>query len=310
MKDEMFQELFETPDGISEFSFAGLYLFRHRYQYRVSRAPAAGGKGLLLISGLQPEDSHGGARIRGGARFFLSPCGAPDREIALDLFKSHRYWKNIPESALPKARDVLEGGAFVLAGDRDNFDYLYLRTDLAELPGKKYHKKRNLVNQFLNAYDHRELPLTEDLVPQALEVLERWKEEKGEDGDYHSAREALEQFRELEMEGALYFIGGKPAGWCLGEGIAGGTIFTVHFEKAAGGYKGMYQYMNQAFAAMLPPRYACINREQDLGDLGLRQAKETYRPWGFVKKYAAAPADDADWKTGEEPDSPLPAAAE
>jgi hypothetical protein len=105
------------------------------------------------------------------------------------------------------------------------------------------------------------------------------------------------------MEGALYFIGGKPVGWCLGEGLAGGTIFAVHFEKAAGGYKGVYQYMNQAFAAMLPPHYVYINREQDLGDLGLRQAKETYRPHGFVKKYAAAAADEVDWKTGSQNNS-------
>jgi hypothetical protein len=295
MKDEMFQELFETPDGISEFTFAGLYLFRSRYQYRVSRTPGEGGKSLPLISGIQPEDSHGGSKIRGGERFFLSPCGVPDREIMADLLRSHRYWKNIGESVLSRARETLEAAGALITEDRDNFDYLYLRTDLAELPGKKYHKKRNLVNQFLSSYDHQEWPLTPDLVGQALEVLDHWRTEKGEDGDYRSAREALEQFRELGMEGALYFIDGKPAGWCLGEGLAGGTIFAVHFEKAAGGYKGIYQYMNQAFAAMLAPHYMYLNREQDLGDLGLRQAKETYRPCGFVKKYAAALAEKADW---------------
>jgi hypothetical protein len=121
-----------------------------------------------------------------------------------------------------------------------------------------------------------------------VEVLDRWKEEKGEEGDYRSAREALEQFQDLGMEGALYFIDGKPAGWCLGEGLAGGSIFAIHFEKAAGGYKGMYQYMNQAFAAALPGYYTHINREQDLGDEGLRQAKMTYRPVGFVRKYTGA----------------------
>jgi hypothetical protein len=297
MKDELYGELFNTPDGISEFSFAGLYLFRHRYQYRVCRTPPGKGGGLPLFSGLQPEDSHGGSKIRGAEHFFLSPCGAPEGGIVRDLFKSHLYWKNIPESVLPQVRGTLEADGFVIAGDRDNFDYLYLRTDLAELPGKRYHKKRNLVSQFLSAYDHQEWPLTADLVPLALEVLDHWREEKGEDGDYRSAREALEQAGELGMEGALYFIDGKPAGWCLGEALAGGTTFAVHFEKAAGGYKGIYQYMNQAFAAMLPPRYVHINREQDLGDLGLRQAKETYRPCGFVKKYAAAMADKVDWET-------------
>jgi hypothetical protein len=305
MNDELAAELFNSPDGISEFTFAGLYLFRHRYRYEVCRVPpAGGGKGLPVFSGCQPEDSHGGSRIRGAERFFLSPCGVPDRDIVRDLFKSHRYWKNIGESALAGAAEMLKPEGFVIAEDRDNFDYLYLRTDLAELAGKRYHKKRNLVNQFLSAYDHQEWPLTPDLVPLALEVLDRWREEKGEEGDYRSAREALEQFRELGMEGALYFIDGKPAAWCLGEGLAGGTVFAVHFEKAVGAYKGVYQYMNQAFAAMLPPRYVHINREQDLGDLGLRQAKETYRPCGFVKKYAAAAADKADWETGNDSSPP------
>jgi hypothetical protein len=62
-------------------------------------------------------------------------------------------------------------------------------------------------------------------------------------------------------------------------------MFAVHFEKAVDGIKGIYQYMNQSFAASLPRFFTYINREQDLGDEGLRQAKETYRPCGFVKKY-------------------------
>ena len=45
--------------------------------------------------------------------------------------------------------------------------------------------------------------------------------------------------------------------------------------------------MNQAFAAALPRFFTYLNREQDLGNEGLRQAKMTYRPSGFVKKYLA-----------------------
>jgi hypothetical protein len=62
-------------------------------------------------------------------------------------------------------------------------------------------------------------------------------------------------------------------------------MFAVHFEKAIDEYKGIYQYINMTFAASLPDSYITINREQDLGDEGLKQAKETYRPCGFVKKY-------------------------
>ncbi|GHU99931.1 hypothetical protein FACS189483_09680 [Spirochaetia bacterium] len=78
---------------------------------------------------------------------------------------------------------------------------------------------------------------------------------------------------------------GRPAAYCLGESLARGRMFAVHFEKGIDEYKGIYQYINQAFAASLPGYYTHINREQDLGDEGLRQAKETYRPVGFVRKY-------------------------
>jgi hypothetical protein len=62
-------------------------------------------------------------------------------------------------------------------------------------------------------------------------------------------------------------------------------MFAVHFEKGIEDYKGIYQFINQAFAQALPSYFKSINREQDLGDEGLRQAKMTYRPSSFVNKY-------------------------
>jgi hypothetical protein len=260
-----------TRDGVSEFTFAGLYLFRDRYQYRVSRTPG----GELLIAG-----------EREGKKFFMTPCGLPPREILSELFAATDYWKGISDSVLsPPGGDELEQGGIEITEDRDNFDYLYRRTDLAQLSGKKYHKKRNLVNGFINTYRSEERPLKEDLIPQAVEVLERWRLEKGFEGDYIAAREALEHFRELKLRGALYLVNGRPVGWCLGESLARGRMFVVHFEKGLDEYKGIYQFINQAFAASLPGYYTHINREQDLGDEGLRQSKMTYRPSGFVRKY-------------------------
>jgi hypothetical protein len=89
------------------------------------------------------------------------------------------------------------------------------------------------------------------------------------------------------LRGYVYYADGKPAAYCLGESVSKGKMFAVHFEKAVDSYKGIYQFMNQAFAVALPRFFIYINREQDLGDEGLRQAKMTYRPSGFVKKYTA-----------------------
>jgi len=272
LKDEMYPRLNLTSDGVSEYTFSNLYLFRRRYNYRVSRVPEK----TLVISG-----------EREGKKFFMTPCDVPGRGILDELFDTHDYWKGLSDSVLCPNRIHLEQWGIDAQEDRDNFDYLYLRTDLAELSGKKYHKKRNLVNAFINSYKYEERPLTRELVPQAMEVLERWCADKGIEGDYVAAKEALELFEPLGMQGAMYYVDGVPAGWCLGESLAKGKMFAIHFEKGVEAYKGIYQFINQAFAAALPKHFTQINREQDLGDEGLRQAKMTYRPTGFVRKYIA-----------------------
>jgi len=277
LKDEMQSKLYLAADGVSEFSFAGLYLFRKRYRYRLSRLEDK----TFIISGIQPPHADG----ENEKSFFMTPLAAPGRGVLEELFKTHDYWKNIPDSIIIPERERLEEWGIMINEDRDNFDYLYLRSDLAELPGKKYHKKRNLVAQFLKSYAHEEKPLTPELVSDAMKILELWREQKGNESDYIGSREALEHYRELNMRGLLFYIDGKPAGWCLGEPIARGSIFAVHFEKGLEEFKGIYQFINQAFAASLPESVAYINREQDLGDEGLRQAKMTYRPSGFVRKY-------------------------
>ena len=277
ISDEMHARLSMASDGISEFSFGGFYLFRMRYQYKVS----VFGEKTLIISGVQPPHTP----EEEGKSFFSTPWALPNRDILEELFRTHDYWKNIPESLVIPNKDYLGELGIEIAEDRDNFDYLYQRTDLAELRGKKYHKKRNLVAQFLKLYTHEEKPLIRKRVPDAMEVLEAWKIEKGTDGDYVACREALELLNELNMQGLLFYIDGKPAGWCLGETIAQGRYFTIHFEKGLEPYKGIYQFINQSFASSLPESITHINREQDLGNEGLRQAKMTYRPSDFVRKY-------------------------
>jgi len=270
LKPEMHPHLSLTPDGVSEYTFSNLYLFRNRYQYRVSRIPGQ----KLVLSG-----------ERDGKKFFMTPCAVPNREVLEDLFKTHDYWKGIPESLVRNGRADLGAWGIEITEDRDNYDYLYLRTDLVELSGKKFHKKRNLVHAFNNAYRSSQAPLKAEQVPEALEVLEKWRETRGTEGDYAASREALELFETLKMKGVLYYVNDKPVGWCLGESLARGRMFAIHFEKGLDEYKGIYQFINQSFAATLPRYYTHINREQDLGDEGLRQAKMTYRPIGFVRKY-------------------------
>lgn len=257
---------FQTlKEGISEFAFANIFLFRDVHNYQFSKIDE-----IIIITGRD-----------GNVPFFMLPFGAPDKAALVALFKDHRNLKAATEDQAKMLADL----GFTTIEDRDNFDYLYSRAELTELAGRKYHKKKNLVNAFINNYNYEGKPLLEEFIPDALEVLELWRDGRDNPGDYKASRDALEKSEKLQLCGGIYYVEGKPAAYTLGEELAGGESYVIHFEKALNQYKGIYQFVNQCFASILPEKYVYINREQDLGDPGLRQAKLSYRPVGFVKKY-------------------------
>ena len=255
-------------EGISEFTFAGIYLFRNKHSYRFSMLEGE----ILLISGKDNEET-----------FFMLPFGLPDKEILKDLFHRFGTLKTATES---QAKELSKNG-YKVTEDRDNFDYLYLREELANLTGRKFHKKKNLINQFLQNYKCRVEPLLEEYRDDAIEILEQWREVHSDEGDYLAAQEAIEKMWPLQLCGGIYYINDKPVAYSLGEELAQHRWFAIHFEKAVASskYSGIYQFINQNFTSLLPEKYEIVNREQDLGLLGLRQAKESYNPAGFVRKY-------------------------
>ncbi len=258
----------KLPEGISEFTFANLYLFRKTHKYKITAVES----GVIVILG---EDQ--------GKPFFMLPFGFPSGDFLARLFDLHGNLKCL---SIDQAKYLTDLGYHTYQ-DRDNFDYLYLRRDLAELTGRKFHKKRNLIKAFINSYTYVGEPLLEMHVQDALDILEQWKTGREDPGDYEAAKEALEKAEPLQLCGGLYYVDGKPVAYSLGEELACGETFVIHFEKAVQDFKGLWQFVNQAFASILPDKYETINREQDLGSAGMRKAKLSYKPIGFVEKYRA-----------------------
>jgi hypothetical protein len=262
----LFQQL---RDGISEFTFANIYLFRQSHGYRLSQCV----DGTIVILG-QDKDTP----------FFILPFGLPEQTLLERLFRDHGLMKCVSKDQAAR----LAAMNYTVIEDRDNFDYLYRRQALAELGGRNYHKKRNLIKAFVNSHAYRALPLREEFLSDALRVLDDWRAENDQAGDYEAAREGLEKSEELQLCGGIYYVEERPVAYVLGEELAGVATYLIHFEKAVAGYKGLYQFINQSFASVLPEDYETINREQDMGDPGLRHAKLSYRPSGFIEKFKAA----------------------
>lgn len=269
-RPELHPRFQRLTEGMSELTFAGLYLFRHAHHYQISRI----GKDVFVITGADPE------------LFFILPFALPPEDVLTSLFARHRTMKAVSPSQAPR---LSQRGCRVWE-DRDNFDYLYTREKLATLSGRKLHRKKNLLNLFLRNNACTAKPLLEEYAGDALQILEQWAAQQEDPRDSGAAREALENMEVLQLCGGIFYVEEEPVAYTLGEELAQGRMFVIHFEKAVRKkqYAGIYQYVNQVFTAILPDQYELINREQDLGNLGLRQAKESYRPVDFVRKYRAA----------------------
>lgn len=286
----MFQEMTDfcrnLDAGVSEFSFSNIYLDSQKYQYTIARLSDE----TLILAGVNPTREFEGFDLTG--KFFSVMGKAPSLELVEELFSQGYYWKNMTASIYTELGAQLEQCGHRVLEDRDNFDYLYRRTDLASLQGKTFHKKKNLVNAFTSAYDSLVKPLDVYTLPEAGLVLESWRKARLEDdaGDFTQCTWALENFQKFNFAGILVFADGVPVGFSLGEFIQQGRMFVVLFEKGINSYKGVYQFVNRAQALSLPATVELINREQDMGNAGLRQAKMTYRPVDFTKKFLVIPA--------------------
>lgn len=182
--------------------------------------------------------------------------------------------------------------------DDGSNDYLYEAEALAELKGKKLSKKRNHVNAFLKFYDNWLVePISRDNVNDCVEFARDWymaKEEKT-DGELSLAYEkqslfnVLENMEQLEADGLLLRVEGSCVAFSVGQKISSHT-FDVVFEKADEQVRGAYNIINREFVRYLRKKYnglQFINRENDLGLMGLRKAKLSYMPCEILKKYNA-----------------------
>lgn len=273
-KDLLHDRLKNAGASFSEYSFANLYLFRAVHDYQVMTAP----EGIFV-------------RGRGyDGRGFLMPTEEIREEqvdAVLRLLKEGESVFPVPGEWLP----AFDGKHVSFEFSEDDSDYVYTVEKLATYKGHKLHGQRNILGQFLDRYEPEAKPLTRDRMEGARNILEAWQEAVGEPKeatDYFPCREAFELYDELVLCGGIYYVEGEPAGFVIGEEMRP-DMFALHFVKGKRKFKGLYQYMYNHFANILPKQYAFLNFEQDLGKLALRIAKSSYDPERTLKKYHVHP---------------------
>ena len=206
------------------------------------------------------------------------------RELGLPL-----VFGTVPEEMLPLIIDHF-GCEVRVAHDPAWDDYLYDKTDIITLKGRRYNTQRNHINKFLKTYGGYEFePITAENLPEVREFFHNFMtHEDTISEDMTEERvltmEVLDHYEKLGMTGGVVRVQGKVVALSIGE-VVGDTLF-VHIEKCRRDYGGGYPVINQEFARHNDSetlRY--VNREEDVGLPGLRQAKRQYGPIKMVRKY-------------------------
>ncbi|MCM1326977.1 MAG: GNAT family N-acetyltransferase [Bacteroidales bacterium] len=318
----MTEKLKEEQPEACEYTFASNFLWRKSYEVEVAQICGCG-----LI------------RYRGEKNYrFSFPFGNGDKKAAIEMLLSYcreelgqDYLLDLCPLTEKQREELIEWfpGKFEIEADRDDFDYVYLREDLASLKGKKYHGKRNHIARFKDADDWSYEPLTRENIPECRAMSREWlgiKEdnvknrfsaqefpaqeigagegvaqmqdmqkidaeteariEQSVEDENIALHEALDHYEEFGLVGGLLRKEGKVVAFTIGEPLNAETM-VVHFEKAYPDLQGAYPMINQQFVLHECENYKYVNREEDVGDVGLRKAKLSYYPEILLKKYCA-----------------------
>ena len=192
--------------------------------------------------------------------------------------------------------ELLEGYDFELTEDRDDFDYIYRLQDLAELEGSVYRSKRRQVNQFLKQvpdYKATMRTLTPEVKVEILSFISNENRRRSKLGylrfaEYEMA--VLERFFLLKenpnIQASLIYDKEKLIACSIDE-LYDKNWAVSHFVKADSDYKGAIDAINNMAAKFLLDKGVEFwNWADDIGLEGLRQAKLSYRPIAFFKKYS------------------------
>lgn len=212
-----------------------------------------------------------------------------DWETVRESLPAEVFFLRIPEALKTVWERVFPGMS--VRECREHWDYLYDIEALIELKGRKFHKKKNLLNQFARENEFRFVMLDERTVECALALQTDWFLWRNSENDQTLNAEnraiikVMHDWSKLKrLMGGGLVVGDKMVAYTIAEALDDKTI-VIHFEKGCPQFKGVYQAINQIFLERCCRGFTFVNREQDLGDDGLRKAKLSYNPSDFLKKY-------------------------
>lgn len=267
----------QCPQKTSDYSFINLWAWSQEYGLCW-----AWEKDLVWIKQTRPQPVYWAP---------VGPWEKIDWQSRLSPFiHDQNTFIRIPENLMQCWQSSVENHIQVIEA-RGHWDYLYSIEALIQLRGNRFHKKKNLLNQFTKKYNYTYTPIEPETIVHAAAMQKDWCHWRDcESSNTLSAenRAIIRVFNQWNNLNGL--IGGSItvdqtiAAYTVAERLTN-DMLLIHFEKASPMYKGGYQAINQMFLSRTRGEIKTVNREQDLDDEGLRQAKLSYHPLNFLRKF-------------------------
>lgn len=278
-KDLLNSYLKDINNKSYEYSFASLYLWRDLCNTKYSII------NNCLI--LEKETDDG--------TFFMMPLGY-DKNTLQDLVLSLKLQSR--NNSIYLFGDIEDNFIidlkkytnlpFSIMENRNNFEYVYLTNDLINLSGKKYHKKKNHYNSFVNSYDYSITSInTNANINDCLNLLYNWHTNKPcicneLKIETKEITDLLHNLNYLNLYSIAIYVKDELVGFSIGEILKDTAI--IHIERCDTNYKGVYAFINNEFLKKDFANTIYVNRQEDCGCLGLRKSKLSYHPLYLLKK--------------------------
>ncbi|MBQ7193172.1 MAG: DUF2156 domain-containing protein [Synergistaceae bacterium] len=277
---ELYTKYYQSsPVHYAEYSFFCLWSWYHAYPIEIAQTD---GNIVWLRSG-------------GPISGIFGPCGNWDSVSDWDRELSHFKPGDVVYDVPAKVKEILSGRKNLkFTEDRDQHEYVYSVKDLTTLKGKVYAHKRNRVRAFLDGYEWDYYPVNPKDFPELMDFQERWRAHRMQTMTQDEAdslkdedvaiQNALEKWDEFKFLGGMLKVDDKIVAYTIAEELDSENL-DVRFEKAIPEYAGSYQAINYMFLKEQGSGYTWANREEDMGEPGLREAKLSYNPAFMLEKF-------------------------
>ncbi|MBQ9686754.1 MAG: DUF2156 domain-containing protein [Oscillospiraceae bacterium] len=270
----------------ADFNFGNMFIWDGHYRQLICRF---GDRTLTKVR-------------RHGEPCFVFPVGCGALRPAIEALREYAAVRGFPmllRGVTEAQRERLEQeypGRFTFTEDEKYADYIYEAARLSTYAGKALHGKKNHCNRFEAEHEWEFKPLTRELIPACMHMLEAWTAANADrlDDSIIYEHEAIERaftyYEALGLEGGVLYADGNLVGFSFGEMTSADT-FDVHVEKADAAMNGAYPMVCREMTRLMMARHpelTYMNREDDMGLEALRTSKLSYKPAFMVRKYMAA----------------------